>query len=656
MNAILGRAPYANVSGTISVNGIKNGLLNARNSVGFVPQDDICHTDLTVYQNLYYNALLRLPSNISKNEKKKHVQTIINALGLSHIQNHVVGSPSKRGISGGQKKRVNIGMELVAMPSIMFMDEPTSGLDGTATLELAQCLLKLKETGLTIVCVIHQPRYAVFKSFTHTLLLGAGGQQVYGGRTKNIMNYFYEQRFRLPLNENPADWIIDIASGFSPKYNSMDESDESIVEKFEAPIDLFKWWATWYAADCYQPEARWNSCPTISNKPETAKIEPLQHRNTPNTCMQTFLFCQRIIEQHDNTKFMVTNIALWMASFLLSSIRSGTEYRYGTLYAVLPGAVSILAMVCALQSHALIYSETLQYYRELKNGMSATGFFLAKFGYDICCTFVYACFWALACYTINPPIQRLASAYLFTYIGFAFYWASLGSLIAVIFPNSHTTGLLIMVFMPALERLWSGTEAENMGGVPIRDFVGFKQMFSFLSSGRWVSQSLYCGELLALPSHTRDFQGIPEKLYNISVVDTTIDSITDAELNVCMSNAVGTLFLLGAIFRLLTWGCFMLTKFSEGLTRRSQIYYICKRYLKVYCFDENVCSCCFEKEQEDVNTGTPFDHTNLNAIFKPSRPTGSGTDNANALETVETKISIKLCGNGSKKNQVIPSD
>ena len=134
MNALLSRAPYADITGAISVNGINDGIRKAPNVVGFVPQDDICHADLTVFQNLYYNALLRLPRKLSEVQKRRHVQSVINALGLSHIQNHLVGSPSRRGISGGQKKRVNIGMELVAMPSIIFMDEPTSGLDGTATL------------------------------------------------------------------------------------------------------------------------------------------------------------------------------------------------------------------------------------------------------------------------------------------------------------------------------------------------------------------------------------------------------------------------------------------------------------------------------------------------------------------------------------------
>ena len=160
-------------------------------------------------------------------------------LGIEHIRNNLVGDAEKRGISGGQKKRVNIGVELAAMPAIIFMDEPTSGLDGAATIELARCLGQLRQSGLTIICVIHQPRLAVYEEFTHLLLLGKGGQQVYCGRGELIEEYFTSLGFRLPDRENPADWLIDVVCGLSPRYND----DGSIDEGFKAPADLFTAWA-----------------------------------------------------------------------------------------------------------------------------------------------------------------------------------------------------------------------------------------------------------------------------------------------------------------------------------------------------------------------------------------------------------------------------
>ena len=180
-----------------------------------MPQDDIVHPNLTVFENLFYHAMMRLPRKTSKAVKVRHAASCtrhaqsgscpprpphsgvppflplqvrhvvhtLKVLRIDHIRDSLVGDASRRGVSGGQKKRVNIGMELVAMPAVCFMDEPTSGLDGAATSQLAQCLGQLRKSGLTIICVIHQPRYSVYKEFTHLLLLGAGGRQVYCGDT-----------------------------------------------------------------------------------------------------------------------------------------------------------------------------------------------------------------------------------------------------------------------------------------------------------------------------------------------------------------------------------------------------------------------------------------------------------------------------------------
>lgn len=144
------------------------------------------HDDLTVYQNLFYNANLRLPPQYSERMKQDIVNDVILTLGLIKIKDSVVGSPEKRGISGGQKKRVNIGMELVAQPRVLFLDEPTSGLDSSGSMQVARCLSKLKDLGITVICVIHQPRYSIFTTFTHCVLLAPGGKTVYLGPTIEI--------------------------------------------------------------------------------------------------------------------------------------------------------------------------------------------------------------------------------------------------------------------------------------------------------------------------------------------------------------------------------------------------------------------------------------------------------------------------------------
>ena len=213
LNVLAGRSGYARMAGSISINHIPCSTSRLRSYAGFVPQDDILHPDLTVYENLYYSAMLRLPRSMKRQQKFRIIEDTIEMLGLDHIRDSRVGSVEKRGISGGQRKRVNIGTELVANPSLLFMDEPTSGLDASAALEVLSSLRRLADLGLTIITVVHQPRYSIFSSFHTVLLLGQGGRTVYLGKTEECMAYFDSLGFEQPENENPADFIMDVISG-----------------------------------------------------------------------------------------------------------------------------------------------------------------------------------------------------------------------------------------------------------------------------------------------------------------------------------------------------------------------------------------------------------------------------------------------------------
>ena len=146
------------------------------------------------------------------------VKDVMDMLQLGHVQASMVGGSEKRGISGGQRKRVNIGMELAASPSILFMDEPTSGLDSTSTAAITDALREFAALGVLIAAVIHQPRFSVFSAFDDCLLLAPGGRTVYLGPTSFATEYFRKElNFRLPQFENPADWLMDVVSGVVPR-------------------------------------------------------------------------------------------------------------------------------------------------------------------------------------------------------------------------------------------------------------------------------------------------------------------------------------------------------------------------------------------------------------------------------------------------------
>jgi ABC-type multidrug transport system ATPase subunit len=133
----------------------------------------------------------------------------------------IVGSISNRGISGGQRKRTNIGVELVLRPSLLFLDEPTSGLDAAVAQDVVSALASYSRRGMNVVCVIHQPRHSIFEMFDSVLLLGIGGQTVFLGPQGLVMPYLEFLGFKVPLGESTADFLMDVVAGehtnFQPK-------------------------------------------------------------------------------------------------------------------------------------------------------------------------------------------------------------------------------------------------------------------------------------------------------------------------------------------------------------------------------------------------------------------------------------------------------
>merc|ERR1719507_2468350 len=158
--------------------------------MGFVPQDDIVHQDLTVREQIEFSAKLRGKVGISADMAERITEDVLNVMQIDHIQNSIVGGVEDRGVSGGQRKRVNIGLELAAEPLLLFLDEPTSGLDSTSSLSVALSLKKMCQLGMTSIMVIHQPRYSLFTLFDDVLLLGKGGQTVYLGPALGAKGYF----------------------------------------------------------------------------------------------------------------------------------------------------------------------------------------------------------------------------------------------------------------------------------------------------------------------------------------------------------------------------------------------------------------------------------------------------------------------------------
>ncbi|KAH8798827.1 ABC transporter-like protein [Hyaloscypha sp. PMI_1271] len=217
VNVLMGKT--AHTGGVTRVNGVAGKISKYRKIIGYVPQDDIVLPELTVRENILHSARIRLPSNWTDSEIQNHVDILISCLKLAHVQDSLVGSPGAPVISGGQRKRVSIGMELAAAPMALFLDEPTSGLDATAAASIMATLKALSRLGMTIVTIIHQPRQEIFDSLDSLVLLGAG-RMIYCAPQADMQPHFESLGFQFPDHTNPADVMGDIIAGEGRNYKA----------------------------------------------------------------------------------------------------------------------------------------------------------------------------------------------------------------------------------------------------------------------------------------------------------------------------------------------------------------------------------------------------------------------------------------------------
>jgi len=180
-------------SGRVLINGVDIHSHSNRMEgvVGFIPQDDLLIEDLTVFENLFYSARLCF-GHYTRVQSAELVERVLMNLGLSETRNLKVGSPLDKTISGGQRKRLNVGLELLREPTVLFVDEPTSGLSSRDSENIMDLLKELSLRGKMIFVVIHQPSSDIFKMFDTLIILDVGGFQIYYGNPAESVNYFQD--------------------------------------------------------------------------------------------------------------------------------------------------------------------------------------------------------------------------------------------------------------------------------------------------------------------------------------------------------------------------------------------------------------------------------------------------------------------------------
>jgi ABC transport system ATP-binding/permease protein len=299
-------------SGQVRINGIDihSGDPAVEGIIGFVSQDDLLIEELTVYQNLYYNAKLCF-DNFSEEQLESTVNAVLKNLGLFEIRNIQVGSPLNKKISGGQRKRLNIALELIREPAVLFLDEPTSGLSSRDSENILDLLKELSLKGKLVFVVIHQPSSDIFKMFDRLLILDTGGYLIYNGNPIDSIEYFKTKVQHADWNEsechecgnvNPEQVFNIVETSVLDEYGKLTHTRKI------SPQQWSKYFKEHYK-EADQPTATKEDLPEISFK-------------TPSRFRQFTVFLKRdILKKISDTQYLAINfLEAPLLAFLLAFI------------------------------------------------------------------------------------------------------------------------------------------------------------------------------------------------------------------------------------------------------------------------------------------------------------------------------------------------
>jgi len=398
VNVLMGKT--TNTGGIVAVNNIPGKIKRYKKLIGYVPQDDIVLPELTVYENILHSARIRLPRTWKDVDIKAHVESVVDCLELSHVRNSLVGSVGKPVISGGQRKRVSIGMELAAAPMAIFLDEPTSGLDATSASSIMRTLKAIARLGISVIVIIHQPRMEIFEMLDELILLG-NGQIIYEGKGKEVQDYFHGMGYQFPEHANVGDVITDIITGNGRIYKQGgDVSKEALIAS---------WASSRQSASIKNRHASVQSDRASIKKTTTIQRELLKQRGAPRI-KQLWLCLRRAVLQQWRTKstFWFEMGLASLSGILLGLAQNSKEgilfkgiynspydiLSVATDYQSVPQLALLMAIAIGLVSGApgvkVFSEEMLLYRREAEAGHSRIAYFLAK-NLSVLPRMVFAC-------------------------------------------------------------------------------------------------------------------------------------------------------------------------------------------------------------------------------------------------------------------------
>ncbi|KAI4351048.1 hypothetical protein L6164_005436 [Bauhinia variegata] len=221
LDALAGRIAQGSLEGLVRIDGKPVTTSYMKMVSSYVMQDDQLFPMLTVFETLMFSAEVRLPPSISREEKKKRVFELIDQLGLQSATHTYIGDEGRRGVSGGERRRVSIGVDIIHKPSLLFLDEPTSGLDSTSAYSVVEKVRDIAQGGSVVLMTIHQPSYRIQLLLDRVTIL-ARGRLIYMGRPGALSDHLSGFGRPVPDGENCFEYLLDIIKEYDESTVGLD--------------------------------------------------------------------------------------------------------------------------------------------------------------------------------------------------------------------------------------------------------------------------------------------------------------------------------------------------------------------------------------------------------------------------------------------------
>ncbi|MFW5820759.1 MAG: ATP-binding cassette domain-containing protein, partial [Bacteroidota bacterium] len=438
-------------SGSVKINGfdIHNEAKEIEGIIGHVSQDDLLIEELTVFQNLYYNAKLCF-DNYSEEQLLEAVNRVLKNIGLNEIKDIQVGSPLNKKISGGQRKRLNIALELIREPAVLFLDEPTSGLSSRDSENIMDLLKELSLKGKLVFVVIHQPSSDIFKMFDKLLILDTGGYLIYDGNPIESIVYFKERVHHANWNESECETCGNV----NPEqiFNIV---EASVIDEYGKPTHIRKI-APYEWRQKFQEKKR-NESTEQKTKASESDLPEISFK-TPGRFKQFWIFAKRDIfkklsdKQYLAINFLEAPVLAFILAFIIKYYDVDISNKYGyTLFgnSNLPVYLFMAVIVAIFMGLTVSAEEIIKDRKILKReaflNLSWSGYLFSK----IFVQFVLAAIQAATFVLIGNVILEIKGMFFIYWLVLFSVWTS-ANLMGLLISDSFRNVVTIYILIPFL--------------------------------------------------------------------------------------------------------------------------------------------------------------------------------------------------------------